>query len=84
TSDGSCIRDYIHVTDLVRAHSDAVAYLLGGGESAILNCGYGRGFSVFDVVRTVQAVSKSTFPVVHAAPRKGDAIVVVASSEKIR
>lgn len=84
TSDGSCIRDYIHVTDLVRAHSDAVAYLRGGGESAILNCGYGRGFSVFDVVRTVQAVSKSTFPVVHAAPRKGDAIVVVAASEKIR
>lgn len=84
TSDGSCIRDYIHVTDLVRAHSDAVAYLRGGGESAILNCGYGRGFSVFDVVRTVQAVSKTTFPVVHAAPRKGDAIVVVAASEKIR
>lgn len=84
TSDGSCIRDYIHVSDLVRAHSDAVAYLRGGGESATLNCGYGHGFSVFDVVRTVQAVSSKTFPVVHSAPRKGDAIAVVAASEKIR
>jgi UDP-glucose 4-epimerase len=45
TPDGTCIRDYIHVSDLVRAHCDALAYLRGGGESVTLNCGYGRGFS---------------------------------------
>src|ERR1700687_2797790 len=49
TPDGTCIRDYIHVWDLVRAHSDALAYLRGGGDSVTLNCGYGRGFSVLDV-----------------------------------
>lgn len=84
TSDGSCIRDYIHVTDLVRAHSAAVAYLRDGGDSVVLNCGYGRGFSVFDVVDAVKAVSKQTFPVVLSPPRKGDVVVVVAASEKIR
>src|SRR5262249_62322188 len=45
TPDGTCIRDYIHVTDLVRAHCDALAYLRGGGASVTLNCGYGKGFS---------------------------------------
>ena len=51
TPDGTCIRDYIHVSDLVRAHSDALRYLRSGGQSQTLNCGYGHGFSVFEVVR---------------------------------
>ena len=54
TRDGTCIRDYIHVSDLVRAHSDALAYLRGGGASTTLNCGYGRGFSVLDVIELVK------------------------------
>src|SRR3954447_9298339 len=52
TPDGTCIRDYIHVSDLVRTHSDALAYLRSGGASTTLNCGYGRGFSVLDVIET--------------------------------
>src|SRR5262249_43870958 len=56
TPDGTCIRDYIHVTDLVRAHSDALRYLRADGASVTLNCGYGRGFSVLEVIRTVKRV----------------------------
>src|SRR5438132_10953788 len=54
TPDGTCIRDYIHVSDLVQAHSDALGYLRGGGASVTLNCGYGRGFSVLAVIDTVK------------------------------
>jgi UDP-glucose 4-epimerase len=57
TPDGTCIRDYIHVSDLVQAHLDALAYLRGGGASVTLNCGYGRGFSVLEVIDTVKKVS---------------------------
>ena len=49
TPDGTCVRDYIHVCDLVHAHADALRHLRGGGTSATLNCGYGRGFSVLEV-----------------------------------
>src|SRR5438309_906121 len=63
TPDGTCIRDYIHVSDLVAAHSDALAYLRGGGSSATFNCGYGRGFSVLDVIETVKRVSSVAFKV---------------------
>jgi UDP-glucose 4-epimerase len=55
TPDGTRIRDYIHVWDLVRAHADALAYLRAGGSSVTLNCGYGRGFSVLEFIETVSA-----------------------------
>ena len=58
TPDGTCIRDYIHVTDLVRAHLDALRYLRAGGQSEVLNCGYGEGFSVLDVIGSVKRVSQ--------------------------
>src|SRR5262249_14281045 len=61
TPDGTCIRDYIHVSDLVRAHSDALTYLRSGGESVTLNCGYGRGFSVLEAIETVKRVSGVDF-----------------------
>ena len=61
TPDGTCIRDYIHVSDLVAAHSAALAYLRGGGASTTLNCGYGRGFSVLDVIETVKRISGVRF-----------------------
>src|SRR5437016_6313825 len=57
TPDGTCIRDYIHVGDLAQAHLDALAHLRRGGASATCNCGYGRGFSVLDVIETVKRVA---------------------------
>ena len=57
TPDGTCVRDYIHVSDLVAAHLDALRYLRAGGESGIFNCGYGRGFSVLEVARAVERAS---------------------------
>jgi UDP-glucose 4-epimerase len=79
TPDGTCIRDYIHVSDLVAAHSDALAYLRGGGASTTLNCGYGRGFSVLDVIETVKRVSGVDFKVEFAARRAGDPPHLVAA-----
>jgi len=84
TPDGTCIRDYIHVSDLVRAHSDALAHLRGGGASATLNCGYGRGFSVLEVIDTVKRVSGVDFKVDFAERRPGDPARIVAASDRIR
>jgi len=84
TPDGTCIRDYIHVTDLVRAHSDALTYLRGGGQSVTMNCGYGRGFSVLDVIDTVKRVSGVDFKVDLAPRRAGDPAQIVARSDKAR
>jgi UDP-glucose 4-epimerase len=82
TPDGTCIRDYIHVSDLVRAHSDALAYLRGGGASVTLNCGYGRGFSVFEVIEAVKRVSSVDFKVEVAGRRPGDPAKIVAACER--
>ena len=84
TPDGTCIRDYIHVCDLVRAHSDALAYLRNGGTSNTLNCGYGRGFSVLEVIDTVKRVAGVDFRVDTAARRAGDPAQIVAKSDRIR
>jgi UDP-glucose 4-epimerase len=84
TPDGTCIRDYIHVSDLVRAHSDALAYLRGGGTSVTLNCGYGRGFSVLEVIETVKRVSGVDFKVDFAGRRAGDPAQIVAASDRAR
>jgi UDP-glucose 4-epimerase len=84
TTDGTCIRDYIHVTDLVRAHLDALRYLRAGGKSDILNCGYGRGFSVLDVIGSVKRVSQSDFAVRMGPRRAGDPAAIVAKAERVR
>lgn len=84
TPDGTCVRDYIHVTDLVRAHLDALRYLRAGGESAVLNCGYGKGFSVLDVVDAVKRVSGIDFPVRMVERRPGDPPSLVAGARRIR
>jgi UDP-glucose 4-epimerase len=84
TPDGTCIRDYIHVADLVRAHSDALAYLRGGGRPVTLNCGYGHGFSVLEVIDTVKRVSGVDFRVDYAAKRAGDPAQIVAKSDRVR
>ena len=84
TPDGTCVRDYIHVCDLVRAHADALGYLRRGGASTTLNCGYGRGFSVLEVIDTVKRVSGVDFRVETAARRPGDPARIVARSDRIR
>jgi UDP-glucose 4-epimerase len=84
TPDGTCIRDYIHVADLVRAHSDALAYLRAGGRPVTLNCGYGHGFSVLDVIETVKRVAGVDFRVEHAGPRAGDPAQIVANCDRAR
>src|SRR5712672_3265529 len=84
TPEGTCIRDYIHVADLVRAHSDALAYLRAGGRSATLNCGYGHGFSVLEVIDTVKRVSGVDFRVDRARRRPGDPARIVAQSDRAR
>jgi UDP-glucose 4-epimerase len=84
TPDGTCIRDYIHVSDLVRAHSDALRHLRDGGASVTLNCGYGRGFSVLDVIDAVKRGSGVDFKVTSSGRRPGDPPAVVADSGRIR
>jgi UDP-glucose 4-epimerase len=84
TPDGTCVRDYIHVSDLARAHSDALAYLRSDGASVTLNCGYGRGFSVFDVIKTVKRVAGVDFKVELAPRREGDPAQIVAASDRAR
>jgi UDP-glucose 4-epimerase len=84
TPDGTCVRDYIHVSDLVRAHSDALAYLRTGGASITLNCGYGRGFSVLEVIDTVKRASGVDFKIETAPRRLGDPAWLVAASELAR
>ena len=84
TPDGSCIRDYIHVSDLVRAHSQALHRLRTGAPSLTLNCGYGHGFSVRDVVGAVKRVSGADFKVEISGPRDGDPAQIVANSQKAR
>jgi UDP-glucose 4-epimerase len=84
TADGTCIRDYIHVTDLVRAHSAALAHLRSGGQSLTLNCGYGRGYSVLEVLEAVKRVCGRNFAVRLAGRRPGDPAAIVAGAARIR
>jgi UDP-glucose 4-epimerase len=84
TPDGTCIRDYIHVTDLATAHLAAMRYLADGGESGPFNCGYGRGFSVREVIDVVKEVSGLDFPVEETGRRAGDPPALVADSGKLR
>jgi UDP-glucose 4-epimerase len=84
TPDGTCIRDYIHVSDLARAHSAALAHLRRGGASATFNCGYGHGASVREVIDAVRRVSGRDFPVEILGRRPGDPASLVADVQRIR
>lgn len=79
TPDGTCIRDYIHVSDLANAHLKALERMRAGGGSLIANCGYGRGFSVLDVLETVTKVHGRPFDIRYAGRRAGDAVMIVAN-----
>ena len=84
TPDGTCVRDYIHVSDLAAAHMTALSYLRRGGHSDVFNCGYSDGFSVSEVIAAVKAVSGTNFDVRLADRRLGDPAAIVAASDKIR
>ncbi len=84
THDGTCVRDYIHVTDLAEAHMAALAHLSNGGTSRILNCGYSKGYSVLEVIDAVKRASAVDFEVRLAARRPGDPASIVAASDRIR
>jgi len=84
TPDGTGVRDYIHVEDLARAHLDALDYLRAGGRSTVLNCGYGHGYSVREVVAAVERVAGRPLSVREEPRRAGDPAVLVARAERIR
>ncbi|MEN9561755.1 MAG: UDP-glucose 4-epimerase GalE [Candidatus Parcubacteria bacterium] len=84
TPDGTCIRDFIHISDLAEAHLSVLQYLRKGGASRIFNCGSGRGFSVTEVVRTVKKVSGSDFSIVEKGRRPGDPPALVADISRIK
>ncbi len=84
TPDGTCIRDYIHVTDLAQAHILAVKYLMNGGKSDIFNLGNGVGFSVRDVIDTARKVTGHPIPAVETHRRAGDPAQLIASSAKAK
>jgi UDP-glucose 4-epimerase len=84
TPDGTCIRDYIHVGDLARAHADALRYLRSGGPSLTLNCGYGHGYSVLEVIDAVKRASGVDFKVELAPRRAGDPASIVAATDRAR
>ena len=84
TRDGTCIRDYVHVSDLAAAHVQALDYLRSGGASVTLNCGYGRGYTVREVVEAVKRVSGVDFTLSERERRPGDPACIVAEARAIR
>lgn len=84
TPDGTGIRDYIHVEDLANAHLRAIDYLRAGGDSQILNCGYGHGYSVREVLQTVERVHGKPLTIIEQARRAGDPPALIAGAERVR
>ncbi len=84
TPDGSCVRDYIHVTDLAQAHLKAAEYLMNGGKTDQFNIGSGNGFSVFEIIKAVEKVSGGKVPLTMGPRRAGDPPLLVGSNEKAR
>ena len=83
TPDGTCIRDFIQVTDLCRAHLAALRYLRNNGKSDVFNVGYGKGYSVFETVEALRRIAQRDIKVEIAPRRAGDPAVVVAENHKI-
>jgi UDP-glucose 4-epimerase len=84
TPDGSCIRDYVHVTDLAQAHLLALEHLMAGGASGAFNVGNSKGYSVREVIETARRITGKPIPAVEGPRRAGDPAALVASSERIR
>ena len=84
TPDGTCIRDYIHVMDLAEAHILALEYLFSGGKSDVFNCGYGKGYSVLEIVNFTKNVTGVDFKVEYSKRREGDSPKLIADVTKIK
>ena len=84
TPDGTCLRDYIHVSDLIAAHMSALAHLRKSGESGIFNCGYGKGYSVLEVIRAVEKTAGKPVNHVLGPRRAGDPAGIVAGADRVR
>lgn len=84
TPDGTCIRDFIHVSDLAQAHVAALRFLLNGGNLPIANCGYGRGYSVREIVAAVERVTDSALNTADAARRPGDPPMMIADNRLLQ
>jgi len=84
TPDGTCLRDYIHVSDLISAHMQALKHLRGGGASGIFNCGYGKGYSVLEVINAVGKANGKPLPHKLGPRRPGDPAGIVAGAQKVR
>ena len=84
TPDGTCLRDYIHVSDLIAAHVDALSHLRRSGDSGIFNCGYGKGYSVLEVIRSVERVTGAPLAVKYGPRREGDSVAVIAGADRVR
>jgi UDP-glucose 4-epimerase len=83
TPDGTCVRNYFHVSNLAEAHVDTLEYLVAGGESSIINCGYGHGYSVKEVLDVVEEISRKSLGVAVTPRRRGDVAALVADNSKI-
>ncbi len=84
TPDGTGVRDYIHVEDLATAHLDALTYLRTGGPSVTLNCGYGHGYSVREVIKSVERVGARPLVVKEEPRRAGDPPILIARADRVR
>ena len=84
TPDGTCLRDYIHVSDLIAAHMCALSHLRKGSESGIFNCGYGKGYSVLEVIKAVEKANGAPFKVDYGPRRAGDPAGIVAGATRVR
>ena len=84
TPDGTCLRDYIHVSDLISAHVDALTHLRNGGGSGIFNCGYGKGYSVLEGLKAGGRVDGASLPVKYGPRREGDPAAIVAGAKRVR
>lgn len=84
TIDGTCVRDYLHITDLIKAHLQSLEYLESGGESNVFNLGNAKGYSVLEIVETAREVTGQKIPVKAEKRRKGDPSILIASNEKAK
>jgi UDP-glucose 4-epimerase len=84
TPDGTCLRDYIHVSDLIAAHVGALSHLRRGGESGVFNCGYGKGYSVLEVIRAVEKAFGGPIKANRVARRAGDPAAIVAGADRVK
>ncbi|MEP7173943.1 MAG: UDP-glucose 4-epimerase GalE [Aestuariivirga sp.] len=84
TPDGTCLRDYIHVSDLIAAHMDALTHLRRGGESGVFNCGYGKGYSVLEVIGAVEKAHGGSVKANRVSRRAGDPVAIIAGADRVK